>query len=48
VTGIPTAGDVSLLGLFLDAERQRIDPSEAEQNLASDDEYASPFIAMPL
>jgi aryl-alcohol dehydrogenase-like predicted oxidoreductase len=48
VTGIPTAGDVSLLGLFLEAERQRIDPSEAEQNLASDDEYASPFIAMPL
>ena len=47
VTGIPTAGDVSLLRLFVEAERHRVDASEAEQRLTSDDEYSSPFIAMP-
>jgi aryl-alcohol dehydrogenase-like predicted oxidoreductase len=47
VTGIPTAGDVRLLGMLLEAERNRIPPDEAEQQLASDDEYSSPFIAMP-
>lgn len=47
VTGIPTAGDVSLLGMLLEAERNRISPAEAEQLLADDPAYASPFISMP-
>jgi aryl-alcohol dehydrogenase-like predicted oxidoreductase len=47
VTGIPTAGDVGLLGLLLEAERHRVDPAEAERRLAGDDEYSSPFVAMP-
>jgi aryl-alcohol dehydrogenase-like predicted oxidoreductase len=47
VTGIATAGDVRLLGMLLEAERNRIPPSEAEQQLATDDDYSSPFLAMP-
>ena len=47
VTGIPTAGDVGLLGQLLEAERSRIDPAEAERRLAGDEEYSSPFVAMP-
>ena len=47
VTGIPTAGDVTLLGMMLDAERNRVPPGAAEQQLAGDDEYASPFVSMP-
>ncbi len=47
VTGIPTAGDVGLLGMLLHAEQNRIAPGEAEEQLASDGEYSSPFIAMP-
>ncbi|WP_260439637.1 aldo/keto reductase [Humibacillus xanthopallidus] len=47
VSGIPTAGDVRLLGMLLAAERDRIDPAEAERQLAGDDAYSSPFIAMP-
>jgi len=47
VTGIPTAGDVGLLGMLLEAERNRVSPTEAEGQLASDGEYSSPFIAMP-
>lgn len=47
VTGIPTAGDVGLLGMLLKAEQDRIPPAEAEQRLGSDDLYASPFLAMP-
>jgi len=47
VTGIPTAGDVTLLGMMLDAERNRIPLGAAEQQLAGDDEYASPFVSMP-
>jgi aryl-alcohol dehydrogenase-like predicted oxidoreductase len=47
VTGIPTAGDVRLLGMLLRAERERISPERAEQVLARDDEYASPFLSMP-
>jgi aryl-alcohol dehydrogenase-like predicted oxidoreductase len=48
VTGIPTAGDVSLLRHFLEAERHRISPTEAEDDLATDPGYASPFVAMPI
>ena len=48
VTGIPTAGDTRLLGMLLEAERNRISTGEAERQLASDDDYSSPFIAMPI
>ena len=48
VTGIPTAGDVRLLPLLLEAERRRIDPAEAERVLAEDADYASPFVDMPI
>lgn len=47
VTGIPTAGDVSLLGMLLEAERNRISATEAEQQLVGDEQYSSPFLAMP-
>jgi len=47
VTGIPTAGDVSLLRPFLEAERNRISPTDGEASLSTDAEYASPFVAMP-
>ena len=47
VTGIPTAGDVRLLGMLLKAEQERIPPTEAEQRLSGDDLYASPFVSMP-
>jgi aryl-alcohol dehydrogenase-like predicted oxidoreductase len=48
VTGIPTAGDVSLLRLFLEAERNRVSPADGEASLSTDADYASPFVAMPL
>jgi aryl-alcohol dehydrogenase-like predicted oxidoreductase len=47
VTGIPTAGDVRLLGMQLEAERNRVPPAEAERRMSSDDDYSSPFVAMP-
>ena len=47
VTGIPTAGDVGLLGMLIHAEQNRVSPAEAEGQLAGDGEYSSPFIAMP-
>jgi len=47
VSGIPTAGDVGLLGMLLHAEQNRIAPNEAEEQLAGDGEYSSPFLAMP-
>jgi aryl-alcohol dehydrogenase-like predicted oxidoreductase len=47
VTGLATAGDVRLLGMLLQAERDRVAVTEAEERLAADDEYSSPFIAMP-
>ena len=47
VTGIPTPGDVRLLGMLLKAEQDRIPPTEAEQRLSTDDLYASPFLSMP-
>jgi len=46
VTGIPTAGDVGLLGMMIRAEQTRSTVS-GEGQLASDSEYSSPFIAMP-
>jgi aryl-alcohol dehydrogenase-like predicted oxidoreductase len=47
VTGIPTAGDVRLLGMLLRAEQDRVTPAEAEEQLVRDEDYSSPFIAMP-
>ena len=47
VTGIPTAGDVSLLGMLLEAERNRVSPDASERELATDADYSSPFVAMP-
>ena len=47
VTGIPTPGDVGLLGMMIQAERNRTSVSGAEGQLANDDDYSSPFIAMP-
>lgn len=47
VTGIPTAGDVRLLGMLLAAERARTSPADAERQLSADGDYSSPFIAMP-
>jgi aryl-alcohol dehydrogenase-like predicted oxidoreductase len=48
VTGIPTAGDVGLLGMLLLAERNRVSSAEAERQLSGDDDYSSPFIATPI
>jgi aryl-alcohol dehydrogenase-like predicted oxidoreductase len=47
VTAIPTAGDVTLLGMLLEAEQHRIPAAEAERRLLGDAEYSSPFLAMP-
>ena len=47
ITGIATAGDVLLLGAMIAAERDRMDPQEAEALLLSDLEYRSPFASMP-
>jgi predicted aldo/keto reductase-like oxidoreductase len=47
VTGIPTAGDVGLLGMLLTAERERVSPAEGERHLSGDEDYSSPFISMP-
>ena len=47
VTGIPTAGDVGLLGMMLAAERNRVSVAEAQAYLSRDDNYSSPFVDMP-
>ncbi len=47
VTGIPTAGDVGLLAMLLEAERDRVAPDRAAERLAHDEDYSSPFVAMP-
>jgi aryl-alcohol dehydrogenase-like predicted oxidoreductase len=47
VTGIATAGDVGLVGMFLHAEQNRTSAAEAETELARDADNTSPFIAMP-
>jgi aryl-alcohol dehydrogenase-like predicted oxidoreductase len=48
VAGIPTAGDVGLLGMMVHAEQVRSSVSWAEGLLARDPQYSSPFIAMPI
>lgn len=47
VTGLATAGDVGLLGMFLEAERGRVTSAQADGLLADDPRYSSPFVAMP-
>ena len=47
VTGLATAGDTRLLGMLLDAERDRMEPGEAAQALRAVEGYASPFLRMP-
>src|SRR5947208_75494 len=47
ITGLATAGDVRLLPLLVDAERDRLAPDDALAVLDRDAEYASPFLSMP-
>lgn len=47
VTGLATAGDVRLLPAMIAAEGNRMQPADAEDVLARDEGYASPFAAMP-
>ncbi len=48
ITGLATAGDVRLLGMIVDAERDRLSSADAEQVLAGDDDYSSPFLHMTI
>jgi aryl-alcohol dehydrogenase-like predicted oxidoreductase len=48
ITGLATAGDVRLLGAIVDAERDRLDPADAEALLSRDPEYSSPFLHMTI
>jgi aryl-alcohol dehydrogenase-like predicted oxidoreductase len=48
ITGLATAGDVRLLGMIIDAERDRQPVTDAEAALAGDDEYSSPFLHMTI
>lgn len=48
VTGLATAGDVRLLGMIVEAERDRMPVEAAETLLAGDDEYSSPFLHMTI
>ena len=47
VCTLATAGDVSLLGMIVDAEADRMDVADAEAVLLRDQAYASPFVDMP-
>lgn len=47
ITGLATPGDVRLLRHVIAAERDRMGPREAEDALAADPEYSSPFESMP-
>ncbi|HEY3504009.1 MAG TPA: aldo/keto reductase [Actinocatenispora sp.] len=44
ITGIPTASDVRLLPLYVEAERARMPTEAAEAVLAEVDDYSSPFL----
>ncbi len=48
VTGIATPGDVRLLGMVVEAERERVDPDEGAATLGAESVYSSPFVDMPL
>jgi aryl-alcohol dehydrogenase-like predicted oxidoreductase len=47
VTGLATPGDVRLLRHVVEAERERMDATDAEAVLVADPAYSSPFVAMP-
>jgi aryl-alcohol dehydrogenase-like predicted oxidoreductase len=47
VTGIATAGDVSLLRMIVEAERASMSLAEAEAILERAGDYSSPFISIP-
>lgn len=47
LTGIPTAGDVRLLPLLIEAERHRVSREAAAEALDAVEAYSSPFVAMP-
>jgi len=48
ITGLATAGDVRLLGMIVDAERDRMAAGDAEALLAGDSDYSSPFLHMTI
>jgi aryl-alcohol dehydrogenase-like predicted oxidoreductase len=48
ITGLATAGDVRLLGMIVEAERDRLSPADAEALLERDPEYSSPFLHMTI
>ena len=47
ITGLPMVGDVSLMPLMIEAERNRMPLEEAEEVLANAPDYSSPFIEIP-
>ena len=47
ITGIPTVGDVGLLGRMIQAESRRMPLEEAEKVLSRAPGYSSPFISVP-
>lgn len=48
VTGLATPGDVGLLGMVVEAERDRVEPGEAARVLGAEPAYSSPFIDIPI
>lgn len=44
ITGIPSASDVRLLPLFIEAERTPMSRADAERKLATIEDYSSPFL----
>ncbi len=48
VTGLATPGDVGLLAMVVEAERDRVDADEAARVLGAEPAYSSPFIDVPI
>jgi aryl-alcohol dehydrogenase-like predicted oxidoreductase len=47
ITGIPTVGDVGLIGTVIEAEKRRMPLEEATEVLSQAPDYSSPFISIP-
>ena len=47
ITGIPMVGDVGLMGIMLEAERNRVPFDRARELLSREPDYSSPFISIP-
>ncbi len=47
ITGLPTVGDVGLLPLMIEAERERMPLDEADEILSGAAGYSSPFLSVP-